>query len=330
MAIVKKKDLNFDNKKTEMVIYSRPGYGKTTLALSAPRPLLIDVEDGIGRVEACYHNTTMQADPSLAPGKKFEVFMHDLENEDLSEFDTIIVDTVGKVLELLTPVVMAENSQNSQKDGRTLSLKGYGALAERFKEFRNFLKSLNKNIIWLAHANETTDNEIVKVRLLIPGSTRETLLKDVDLCAYLELQGKNRVLNFTPTERYDAKGCFGIKGKFDIPVLKDAQNGGKLEDNHFITDLFEVIISNISKSKEQYNANELIYNEAMKLKGAIADCTCADDLNNVLELIGKTEHALGSKEELRAHFGLKVKELGVVYDKQTKQYSDKPTETPTV
>ena len=322
MAIVRKKDLSFENKKTEMVIYSRPGYGKTTLALSAPKPLLIDFEDGIGRVEACYHDTTMQADPELPFVKKFDSFMNDLKNEDLSEFDTIIVDTVGKVLELLQPVVIAENSQNSQKDGKTLSLKGYGALAEKFKEFRIFLKSLNKNIIWLAHANEQNDNEIVKVRLLIPGSTRETLLKDVDLCAYLELQGKERILNFTPTERFDAKGCFGIKGKFVIPVLKDSQNGGKLEDNHFITDLFTKIIENITKDKEEYNLNEQIYKKALEIKDIIVKCKSAEDLNNVVELITTTEHALGSKEELRAFLANKAKELGVTVDKQTRKYTD--------
>ena len=322
MAIVRKKELSFENKKTEMVIYSRPGYGKTTLALSAPKPLLIDFEDGIGRVEACYHDTTMQADPNLPYAKKFDSFMADLTSEDLSEFDTIIVDTVGKVLELLQPVVIAENSQNSQKDGKTLSLKGYGALAEKFKDFRNFLKSLNKNIIWLAHANEQTDNEIVKVRLLIPGSTRETLLKDVDLCAYLELQGRERILNFTPTERFDAKGCFGIKGKFSIPVLKDSQNGGKLEDNHFITDLFTKIIENITKDKEVYNENEKIYQKAMEIKNFIVKCTNAEELNNAMELIINAKHALGSKEELRTHLINKAKELGAVLDQQTRKYTD--------
>ena len=87
MAIKSKKELSFDNKKTEMVIYSRPGYGKTTLALSAPKPLLIDFEDGIGRVEACYHDTTMQAEPTLPQNQKFASFMNDLENEDLSDYD---------------------------------------------------------------------------------------------------------------------------------------------------------------------------------------------------------------------------------------------------
>lgn len=322
MAIKSKKELSFDNKKTEMVIYSRPGYGKTTLALSAPKPLLIDFEDGIGRVEACYHDTTMQAEPTLPQNQKFASFMNDLENEDLSDYDTIIVDTVGKVLELLQPIVIAENSQNSQKDGKTLSLKGYGALAEKFKEFRIFLKGLNKNIIWLAHANEQTDNEIVKVRLLIPGSTRETLLKDVDLCAYLELQGKERVLNFTPTERFDAKGCFGIKGKFVIPVLKDSQNGGKLEDNHFIKDLFAKIIENITKDKEAYNENEKVYKKALEIKEVIVKCTNAEDLNNAMELILNAKHALGSKEELRTYLVNKAKELGATLDPQTRKYTD--------
>ena len=54
MPIKKANELDFSNKKISMLLLARPGVGKTTLAFSAPKPLLIDLEDGVDRVEACY------------------------------------------------------------------------------------------------------------------------------------------------------------------------------------------------------------------------------------------------------------------------------------
>ena len=47
----KKDSLNFRNRKVRMIIAGFPGIGKTTLAESAPSPLLIDLDDGLDRVE---------------------------------------------------------------------------------------------------------------------------------------------------------------------------------------------------------------------------------------------------------------------------------------
>ena len=52
--IKKPNELNFNNKKISMIIAGVAGIGKTTLALSSPKPLLIDLDKGISRVEAKY------------------------------------------------------------------------------------------------------------------------------------------------------------------------------------------------------------------------------------------------------------------------------------
>ena len=50
--IKKPNELINENQKIRMLIAGYPGIGKTTLALSAPKPLLIDVDLGINRVMA--------------------------------------------------------------------------------------------------------------------------------------------------------------------------------------------------------------------------------------------------------------------------------------
>ena len=320
MAIKKANELDFSNKKIAMLLLARPGSGKTTLASSAPRPLLIDLENGVDRVEACYRCDVSTCEEDVPLEKRYEVFLNDLKNEDLSNYDTIIVDTLGKLIELLTPVVIKENSVNGLKDGKTLSLKGYGAVSSKVKEFINFIKSLNKHIIFISHVTEVNDGEVVKTRVNIPGSTKDSIWNDIDLGGFLEMNGKKRIVSFTPTERYDAKGTHGIKGTYEIPTLKDTQNGGTFADNKFLTNLFDVYIKDIQQSQKQYSEDEKIYNEAMKMVSEIEKIDNIDDLNIVVDKLKDIPHALTSKKELMFHINAVVERLGATYDKEAKRY----------
>ena len=320
MAIKKANELDFSNKKISMLLLARPGVGKTTLAYSAPKPLLIDLEDGVDRVEACYRNDVMTADPNLKDKEKYHSFIKDITTEDLSNYDTIIIDSLGKFIELVTPVVIDENPVNGQKDGKTLSLKGYGAISAKVAEFIKLIKSLGKHIIFIAHVTEVNDGDIVKVRVNIPGGTKDKIWDDIDLGGYMTFLGKKRVICFTPTEQYDAKGTHGITGTYDIPELKSTLNGGKNEDNKFLTNLFEVYIGELNTSKKAYDEDSAIYNEAMKLKNKIVTVSTIEEINLVLEELKNTKHALTSKEELNSYLQNKVKELGATYDKEAKCY----------
>ena len=320
MAIKKANELDFSNKKISMLLLARPGVGKTTLAYSAPRPLLIDLEDGVDRVEACYRNDVMTADPNLKDKEKYHSFIKDLTTEDLSGYDTIIIDSLGKFIELVTPVVIDENPVNGQKDGKTLSLKGYGAISAKVAEFIKLIKSLGKHIIFIAHVTELSDGDVVKVRVNIPGGTKDKIWDDIDLGGYMTFLGKKRVICFTPTEQYDAKGTHGITGTYDIPELKSTLNGGKNEDNKFLTHLFNTYIEELNTSKKTYENDKDIYDNAMKVLGKIQIVKNVEELNSVVEEIKTTKHALTSREELLSYVQSKALEIGAKYDKEAKCY----------
>ncbi len=320
MAIKKANELNFSNKKISMLLLGRAGCGKSSVAESAPRPLLVDLEDGIDRVEACYRGDVMTADSSLTDAEKYYSFIKDLTTEDLSNYDTIIIDTLGKLIELLIPVVIKENPVNAQKDGKTLSLKGYGAISTKVSDFIKLVKSLGKHIIFIAHVTEVNDGEIVKTRVNIPGSTKDKIWDDIDLGGYMTFLGKERVIHFTPTEQYDAKGNHGITGTYSVPQLKSTTDGGKFNDNHFLTDLFDAYIGELNSTKENYNKDLEIYKKALELVPEINSVTNVDELNGVLEKLKTTQHALTSKDELGSYLQAKVKEIGAIYDKEAKCY----------
>ena len=78
--------------------------------MSAPKPLLVDIDKGIDRVEARHRKDTLVCET-------YEELISDLKNNDLKEYETIVIDTGGKLLDLMKPVVIRENPKNGQKDG---------------------------------------------------------------------------------------------------------------------------------------------------------------------------------------------------------------------
>src|SRR5699024_535771 len=66
-------------KKIRMLIAGYPGIGKSTLALSAPRPLHIDVDFGIDRIEPRYRK------PYIQP-KSYDEILEDLTPLNVKDF----------------------------------------------------------------------------------------------------------------------------------------------------------------------------------------------------------------------------------------------------
>ena len=302
MSICKKEDLDFSNKKIKMIIAGYPGIGKTTLALSSPKPLLIDLDKGVDRVEKDYRTDTLVA-------HDYNELVNDLKTSDLSNYETLVIDTGGELFNMLKPYVIAENPKNGQTDG-SLSQKGYGACAKKFKDFIDFCSSLNKHIIVVFHAKEEKDGDITKLRILIEGQTKETVWQPMDLGGFIEIVGKKRTIGFSNCERYFAKGTRGVKGVFTIPELKDGA------ENNFITLLFNKLISSLQEESKRTT----VYEEAMKFRSVIESVNDVESLNVMIEKFKEVKHSGTSKEELRHLIMQKISQLDVIYDSESKKY----------
>ena len=81
-------DIQEGAKKIRMLIAGYPGIGKSTLALSAPNPLHIDVDFGIDRIEPRYRK------PYIQP-QSYDEILGDLTPINLQDFDTLVFDTGG-------------------------------------------------------------------------------------------------------------------------------------------------------------------------------------------------------------------------------------------
>lgn len=292
-----------------VLIAGYPGIGKTTLGLSAPKPLLIDVDFGINRTMASVRKDYIQPE-------SYEELLNDLKG-DLSDYETIVIDTGGKLLDLMKAYVIKNDIKNAKKDG-TLSLQGYGAVGREFSRFMNYIYfELRKHCVIIFHAVEEKQDEDTKLRILVEGSTKNTVWQNVELGGFIEMRGDKKVIGFNNCERYFAKSSFGIKGNYTIPELDGTQQ------NDFLTKLFEQANKNIQEESKVFEEERKQYQEVMNALNPLIENMTLGNVNEVIEAIKTVPHILTSEKEAKAHFAEKIKELNLVWNKEKQQYETK-------
>lgn len=292
-----------------VLIAGYPGIGKTTLGLSAPKPLLIDVDIGINRTMASVRKDYIQPE-------SYEELLNDLKG-DLSDYETIVIDTGGKLLDLMKAYVIKNDIKNAKKDG-TLSLQGYGAVGREFSRFMNYIYfDLRKHCVIIFHAVEEKQDEETKLRILVEGSTKNTVWQNVELGGFIEMRGNKKTIGFDNCERYFAKSSFGIKGNYTIPELDGTQQ------NDFLTKLFEQANKNIQEESKVFEEERKQYQEVMNALNPLIENMTLENVNEVIEAIKTVSHILTSEKEAKAHFAEKIKELNLVWNKEKQQYETK-------
>lgn len=299
-----------ETNKFRVLIAGYPGIGKTTLGLSAPKPLLIDVDFGINRTMASVRKDFIQPE-------NYEELLNDLKG-DLSDYETIVIDTGGKLLELMKAYVIKNDIKNAKKDG-TLSLQGYGAVGREFTRFMNYIYfELRKHCVIIFHAVEEKQDEDTKLRILVEGSTKNTVWQNVELGGFIEMRGNKKQIGFDNCERYFAKSSFGIKGFYNIPEL-DANT-----PNNFLTNLFAQADKNIQEESKIFEEERKQCAELVKKYTDIISEMTAENVNEVMDLIkGIDNHVLTSEREIKDCFKKKIDELNLVWNKEEQKYEVK-------
>lgn len=237
--IKKPEEMTFSDKKFSMLLYGAPGVGKTTLALSAPDPIIIDFDRGMSRVKAQHRKTAIFCDT-------YEEVLTDIKSPEVSDCQTLIIDTGGSFVTFLQDWAMRTNpTVNRQKNG-AISLKGFGAVKSEFSRFTSMVKDvMNKNIIYVFHSQEQQDKDgNAQQRLMCEGAAKNIVWTPCDFGGYVQMIGDQRVICFSPEQEFFAKGCHGINGKYTIPNLGDA------DSNDFLTRIFDKAKANIEAENE--------------------------------------------------------------------------------
>jgi hypothetical protein len=305
--IRKPDELVCQDKKIRMLIAGYPGIGKSTLALSAPNPLHIDCDFGVDRVEPQYRK------PFIQPASYAEI-LNDLTPDNVKDFDTLVFDTGGKLITLMSQWAIQQDPKYGQRDG-SLSLKGYGFVGREFVRLMDHcFYTLKNHIVIVFHATEEKDGDNTRLRIKVEGQTKNNVWEPMDLGGFVEMIGNDRTIGFSNCERYFAKGTRGVHGVYKIPDL--ASN-----PNNFLTWLFDEYNKKSEAEVKAEADSRKKYEDTMASGKAMIDVvTDAEMANRVAAEMKNIEHALTSEKEIKAMWKAKMKELGLVYDRSTKQY----------
>lgn len=187
-----------------VALYGDPGVGKTTLAFSADKPLLFDFDNGAHRASNRQDTVRVSA-------------WAEVENvtlDDLAPYNTIIVDTAGRMLDRLAADIISKDAKMGKAG--VLSQQGWGRLKTRFVAWLKMLNDSGKDVVLIAHGTEKMDGETVNARLDVQGGSKDEIYKSVDAMGRVYIRNGKRVLNFDPTESAFGKNPAGF-GIIEIP-----------------------------------------------------------------------------------------------------------------
>lgn len=308
--IVKPEAMDFSDQRFSAIIYGSPGIGKTTLALSAPDPVLIDFDRGISRVSARHRQPTIMCNT-------YEEVLADVHSKEMAEFQTIVIDTGGSFVTFLKDWAFRTKPGAKTKSGEFNSLKGFGFVKSEFASFTDEIKTvLNKNVIYVFHAQEQADKDGNPTqRLLCEGSVRNTVWNPCDFGGFVQILNGRRYIGFTPEQEYFAKGCHGISGRLEIPELSDNV------PNDFMTRLFNKAKANIAAEAEVFVPQREQYETIMaQVRDTISTIEDLEALNNAAAYIPAMDHVLTSRKEAAVLLNEKAKALGFMFSKEAGAY----------
>ena len=309
MGLIKKPSELSVKATLSVLIYGQPGIGKTTFGVSAPSAVLFDYDGGVQRINGAHQVPTLQPtsweDTSLA--------LQEIQNE-MPEIKTIVIDTVGKMLDYMSAYIIKTDPKMAMRDG-SLSLKGYGVRKTMFVNFIKQLAIMGKNVIFIAHEREERRGEETFKRPEIGGSSANDLIKELDLVGYMYAVGKERFITFDPAEYYYAKNTCNLPAAIKIPVVVDEQGMGKTN----------AVMTNIAISyKAAQEKRQEMTADYEQLLGVIdetvSSATDAESLNEAMAKVFAFSPIYDSVLRAQKAVAKKGKELNMVYNKVTKCY----------
>jgi len=271
-------------------IYGQPGAGKTSLAFTASRPLLLDFDNGAHRATGRKDTVQVRQWTDVAG----------ITEDDVAGFDTIILDTAGRALDSLSSDIIRRNPKAGR--GGALTLQGYGTLKTEFVAFLKLLNGFGKDVVLIAHMDEQRNGDEIIERLDVQGGSKGEIYKAADAMGRVFVKGGSRQLDFSPRE-----GSFG-KNPGQLDVL-DIPHPDREPD---------FLASVIQSIKDKLNTLTAEQSEAQaklgKLRLALADAEDAQGINALLEA------AKDAGNSGKALLHARATDIGLAFDKGAGEY----------
>lgn len=268
-----------------VTIYGTPGSGKTSLAYTAKDVVVLDFDRGSHR--------TPNQNLGMTWGITAWNDLRDIGTTDLKPFRTVVIDTVGAMVDSMIAYVEISNPQKARNP-----MLLYGEVGKIYKAFIAKIKSCGLDLVFIAHYVEEKNGDKITVRLEAGGKAKHDVMRSSDIIGFLEHTGNTRVLSFDPV---------------DGRIAKNSGNFAPINLTETPTTLAEIIVT----LKTRLNAVSESYVKAQEDKAVaielIGMANSADQFNGLM-----TNEAILANKELKLELLKTAKNLGIEFDRENK------------
>ncbi len=214
------------SKKVKILVYGGAGMGKTVLCSTAPKPIIISAEAGLLSIS----DFDIPVIEVKTVKDVMDAYQWITESEEAKEFETVCLDSITEIGE-----VLLSQYKKEEKDAR----KAYGRISDDMAHLiRSFRDLQDKHVYFTAKSIKKEDETsgITSTRAAMPGSTLTNNLPYwFDEVLALRIgkldSGKEfRYLQTQPELQFDAKdrsGCLAPMEKPDLSYIFDKIAKGK-------------------------------------------------------------------------------------------------------
>ncbi len=304
MSLIKKPNEIKSNPIIKALFFGTPGIGKTTLAISAHKALLIDFDRGISRVKAQHRTDCVEVE-------NYQEILTALNSVEINNYDTIVIDTLGKCVDSIIDYVISSNPKNGRSNGQPTQ-QGWGAVKIEFKALFKLLASKNKSLIFTAHEIMEKIGEETMIMPECAGSSRKDILKELDLIGYMKSDGNKRAIYFC---RLD-----GVYTKNSLEITNTLYIEDSRVNNWFQKNLFDKNMARLERETEEVKKYTKLKETIEKGISAISDVASINDYYN--NIIGKHDKIWDSAPFEKGLLNKKMKELNLEFDKEKKEFKE--------
>ena len=191
-----------------MIVYGKGGVGKTTFAASAPKPLILDFENG----------TKYLGERGItADVIRLQKWLTTQDKKDLANiirgYETVVIDPLGEAMDKLMESDEIKGAKYRASDGG-LTMAGWGEVKKQMRNFIKWLRDTGKNIIIVSHVTEISTDNGLEHRIQVATKLSDEIPNIVDVISYMGIQKRGdtvaRVL-YTPAQggSFDSKDRTG-------------------------------------------------------------------------------------------------------------------------
>lgn len=278
-----------------VMIYGQEGVGKTSLAYSASRPVMIDFDKGA-------HRSGFRNGPTEDMQEGWAGVVNLTKPDNLKNYDTVIIDTVQAGLDYLFEDICANSQTKMRTRHGNPTMDGWQAMSGAWQSFSAALRAAGKDLILLAHHKEEKDKDPVRVRPDIKGGSYNNVLRNTDFLGYMytgtDAKGKpERVLDFNPSELWIGKNSAQFN-PIKVPSLVDRPT--------FMADLITQMKQGIGGVSE---ANKKLQEDLLTWTDTIGGFSTPDEFAKAYPQFGELEPPL--KQQVGQLVRKRREELGI-------------------